>query len=300
MKMIERACPMCGSSSRARIFASEDYTESDFTEFAFASRKMPEYMHYRLNFCSECDVIYASYVPSNEWFIQAYEEAEYDSAEEAYFAARTYTRLMRRIIPRIGNLHRVLDIGTGNGAFLEELIKLGFTDVKGIEPSLSPVKAAKDHIRPLICQKPFQASDFIPDSFSLVTCFQTIEHLYDPLGFVNNVYRIIRRGGAAFFVVHNHRSLSAKALGLKSPIFDIEHLQLFSKDSIKMILQECGFVDIEVRAVFNKYPLRYWFRLMPMSPTIKKRLLAIMDDTGIGRLPVVVPAGNLAVVGSKK
>ncbi|NLK73571.1 MAG: class I SAM-dependent methyltransferase [Clostridiales bacterium] len=300
MKMKNRVCPLCDSASMATVFAVEDYKESNFTEFAFASRKFPEYMHYRLNLCSRCDVIYASYVPSQEWLINAYEKAEFDSAEEAYFAARTYADFMRFIIPRIPNLQGALDIGTGNGAFLEELLRLGFTKIQGIEPSLAPAKAAKDNIRPLILEKPFQAADFNSESFSLVTCFQTIEHLPEPLTFVKDIHRILKKEGAVFFVFHNHRSVSAKMLGLKSPIFDIEHLQLFSRDSMQLLLHESGFVDVEIRVVYNKYPLRYWIKLMPMPLTVKKKLLILIDAMGIGRVPIIMPAGNLAGIGFKK
>ncbi len=35
-----------------------------------------------------------------------------------------------------------LDIGTGDGAFLAELLRAGYTDVIGIEPSSAPIEAA--------------------------------------------------------------------------------------------------------------------------------------------------------------
>ena len=51
----------------------------------------------------------------------------------------------------------------------------------------------------------FDADDFPPGSLSLVTCFQTIEHLGDPLKFCKDVARLLRPGGALLLVGHNRR-----------------------------------------------------------------------------------------------
>ena len=68
---------------------------------------------------------------------------------------------------------------------------------------------------------------------------------------------MLKPGGALFLIGHNRRAFSAKVLGRKSPIFDIEHLQLFSPVSVRHLLERAGFSRVEVRPVFNRYPLRY-------------------------------------------
>lgn len=300
MEIINRACPICNSTTMTSIFAVENFNESALNDFAFASRKVPEYMHYQLNYCSACDVIYASPVPTSGWFINEYEKADYDSMEEANYAAETYASILRSLISVLPNQEGALDIGTGNGAFLEKLINLGFTKVEGIEPSISPINAASANIRGLIRQAVFKASDYKKDSFSLVSCFQTLEHLYEPLGLMKEVYQVLKPGGATFIIFHNLRSFSAKMLGLKSPIYDIEHLQLFSFKSMQKLMQESGFVDVKIRMVHNRYPLNYWVKLFPMSISLKRRLLAALTSTGLGKVPIIISAGNLAAIGFKK
>ncbi|MFM7207119.1 MAG: hypothetical protein ACKO4T_10680, partial [Planctomycetaceae bacterium] len=83
-----RPCPVCSSGDDSRVFAKARYDLAALDGHAFASRKLPEYMHYRLVQCPTCDLVYASPAPSAEGLARAYDEAAFDSAEEARCAAR--------------------------------------------------------------------------------------------------------------------------------------------------------------------------------------------------------------------
>ena len=99
-----------------------------------------------------------------------------------------------------------------------------------------------------------------------------------------------------FLIGHNRRAFSAKVLGRKSPIFDIEHLQLFSPVSVRHLLERAGFSRVEVRPVFNRYPLRYWARLFPFPAGSKQRILKVLQSMRMGRWVIPLPAGNLAAI----
>ena len=300
MEMISRACPLCGSSDTGRIFAEADFELDRLDSFAFASRKIPDYMHYRLIDCPTCDLLYANPLPSEEYLTEGYGEAAYDSGVEAHFAAATtYGGLLSNIAMWLPDRHGALDIGAGDGAFLECLLEHGFDGVAGVEPSRAPIAAACENVRPLIREGIFRGDDFAPVSFSLVTCFQTLEHLHDPLEMTHAVWKLLKPGGAAFFICHNRRALSARLLGRKSPIFDIEHLQLFSPRSARYLLEQAGFTNLRIMPVVNRYPLRYWLRLAPLPRKIKRLLIELLDRLGVGGMVLPIPAGNIAVVGSK-
>jgi SAM-dependent methyltransferase len=229
----------------------------------------------------------------------AYQAAEFDSGDEAGYASRTYARELRRILPRLPDLDEALDIGTGDGAFLEELLALQFSSVHGVEPSEAPIESAKAHIKPLIHSGLFQPQMFSPASFSLVTCFQTMEHVWSPLDLVRGAFGLLKPGGAVAIVIHNRHALSAKVLGMKSPIFDLEHLQLFCPSTGKRLLQEAGFRDVTVSAFWNRYPIRYWVKLLPLSDKFKRPLVRLLSESAAGMFPVAIPAGNLICVGFK-
>lgn len=295
-ELVSRPCPVCGATE-STPFAPANVDAAALNAFAFASRKLPEYMHFSLVTCPTCDLLYANPAPAPKSLEALYREAAFDATEESRLAAVTYGRQLARIARALPDRRGALDIGTGDGAFLAELLAAGFTEVAGVEPSVAPVQAARPEIRPLIRNAPFRGGDFSPQSLALVSCFQTIEHVPDPLGLARDAHALLRPGGALYLVCHNRRALLARAMGMKSPIFDIEHLQLFSPASVRGLLERAGFSRVEVRPLVNRYPVDYWARLFPLPAAVKPAALAFLRRTRLGRIPVAAPVGNLVAVG---
>jgi SAM-dependent methyltransferase len=299
MRMVRRPCPVCSSRDDSNVFAEENFDPQRLDDFAFASRKIPELMHYRLVICPVCDLLYSNPLPTIGAISKGYEDAAFDSSEEAHYAARTYGRFLTVVMKNIPGTKGALDIGTGDGAFLEELLNKGFTGVAGVELSKAPIKASKENIRPLIRNSPFNPGNFKKSSMSLISCFQTFEHLYDPLEMCRSAHQLLKDKGAFFVVSHNRKSISAKLLGMKSPIYDIEHLQIFSPRSIKYLFEKAGFSQVTVKSLFNLYPLHYWLKLLPFPKKMKVGLIRALKKTGIGYIPIPLPAGNMVIIGYK-
>ncbi len=297
--LVRRCCPLCGRHGDPRPFAEADVKATALGRFAFASRKMPEYMHWRLWECRRCDTLYADPAPDPDWLLARYREADFASGVEAGYAARTYARLLRTVLGQLDDRVGALDIGAGDGAFLAELLAVGFTEVCGIEPSAAPVAAAAPSVRPLLCQDVFRPDVFPPEHFRLVSCLQTIEHASDPLGICREAFRLLKPGGVFLLVGHNRRACSAWLLGRRSPIYDVEHLQLFSRPSLGRLLGSAGFSQASVSILWNRYPLSYWMRLAPLPAGLKRRLGALLKGLALEGLPVALPAGNLAAVAFK-
>jgi SAM-dependent methyltransferase len=291
-----RNCPVCDSDS-GQLFADARLDPSRIGEFAYASRKLPEYMHHRLMICPHCDVIYASPVPDASELESAYEAASYDSQREAAFAARTYIARMQRIFNRLPDRIGALDIGAGDGAFCGELKTCGFTDVVGIEPSSAPIASASEEVRACLRQEMFTPGLFPPAQFSLVTCFQTIEHVSNPAQLCQEAVRLLKPEGALCLVAHNRRAISCRLMGRRSPIFDIEHLQLFSPVSLRQLLENAGLRSVKVCSIWNRYPVSYWARLFPFPTVAKRAILHTLGGTGFGSIPISIPAGNMIAWG---
>jgi SAM-dependent methyltransferase len=296
-----RDCPVCAApAGAARVVREERFDAARVGGFAFASRKSPELMHWRLVECRTCGVLFASPAPPPGLLADAYRDADYDSREEARYAGATYGTLVRRLVPRLPVDGGALDVGAGDGAFLEVLQAAGFMDVAGVEPSRAALHAADPRVRALIREGIFSARDFEPGSLRLVSCLQTIEHLPDPLAVLDDAHTLLRKGGALLVVCHDRTAPVNRLLGRRSPIYDVEHLQLFDPASLRGLLQRVGFTSIDIRPFANRYPLRYWMRLAPLPAGVKGRVISALDRVGLGALALTVPVGNLAAVGWKR
>ena len=295
----DRLCPLCGSSANSRLFAEARFDPSRLDEMSFSSRKTPEGMHHRLLECTRCDLLYASPVPTLESTNSAYRDAGYSSSEEARYAAATYATLVERIETALPDLRGAVDIGAGDGAFLHRLVAAGFDRAVGFEPSDAPRAAAAADVRALIRPEPFVAGVLPDEAFTLVSCLQTIEHVLDPLGLCRDAARALAPAGAMLIVCHDRRALSARILGRRSPIFDIEHVQLFSTKSVGVLLRAAGFERVEVHPLRNRYPLRYWLQLAPFAGRLKAAVRASLQSVRLDGRPVSLGAGNVFAVAYK-
>lgn len=290
---------MCGSTDDSRIFAAARFDTASLGRFAFASRKRPEHMRLRLVCCPRCDLVYASPVPSAEVLARAYEGAAFDSAAESQFAARTYGDALEPLWATLPDLDGALDIGTGDGAFLGKLLDAGFSSVGGVEPSTEPFEAADARLADLIEHDIFRSDVRPMGSLSLVTCLQTIEHVPCPTELVRDAARLLKPGGILAIVCHDRRAAVNRLLGLRSPIVDIEHQQLFSPASVTRLLRGAGLADVSHRTIRNRYPLRYWVRLLPLPPRGGELADHVLDRRGLGDRPVSVAVGNILAWGRR-
>lgn len=292
-----RDCPVCGACAADSIpFLERRIDTNRLGAYAYASRKMPEYMSFKLVRCPECDTVYACEAPSTDAVDDAYHQAAYDSREEALDAAEAYAMALKPLLATIVDRKGVLEIGAGTGAFLMQIKNSGFADVVGVEPSLAAIGAADEKIKSNIRSGVFCVGDYAASSFSLITCFMTLEHVHDPAGLVRDCFGLLKPGGYMAVVVHDWRAWNNKLLGRYAPIIDIEHLQIFSKKSITGLFEKSGFTDIRCDRLVNKYKLEYWNRLLPVPLIVKQWIRRLLVITGLARVRLKVNAGNLILI----
>jgi SAM-dependent methyltransferase len=155
---------------------------------------------------------------------------------------------------------------------------------------------ARPEVRGLIIPEVFRDGMFGDERFRLATCFQTMEHVPDPLALARSVRVTLKPGGAFMVVVHDRRFWLNRVLGRRSPIMDIEHLQLFCPQSLTRLLRHAGYRAVEVRPVTNAYPLEYWVRLLPLPRPVKALVQWVLGP--LRKRMVRVSVGNLMGVGS--
>lgn len=293
-----RPCPICSSPSEsAVIFLESNVDETRINSFSFASRKTPEFMNHKLVRCPVCDLVYVSEPPEQAELASGYREADYDSSEEAEDAASAYLSAMRHMLETLPSRNDALEIGTGTGALLEKFHAIGFQNLVGLEPSVAAIASAPLHRQEWIRPITFEEHEFVDHSFDLICCFMTMEHVLDPKELADGVLRLLRPGGAFVTVTHDCDSRVNTVLGRRSPIIDIEHMQLFSRTSIVELLARSGFQRIGVEGFKNRYALRYWWRLLPLPRPVHRAGAALLRVSRLDRVKIALNVGNTMCVG---
>ena len=176
-----------------------------------------------------------------------------------------YARYLRECLLQLPAIDRFLEIGCGNGFFLEHALACGFDEVHGVEPSSDAVDRAPEAVRGRIINDVFRDGLFPTGHFSLVCAFQVFDHLAHPNAVLKACRQILRPGGVvALFINHDIGTWTNRLLGARSPIIDIEHIYLYNQESMTRIFCKNGFEVLRVFPVEDSYPLYYWIRMAPL------------------------------------
>jgi len=298
MKSIQ--CAICGENEKIEELYKESLNLRNITKKTFSARRTPDRMHYRFVKCLVCGLIFSNPILEQNKIIDLYKKSTFDYGTESEFLKKTYGYYL---LPLLKNAKRekikLLDIGCGNGFFLEEAKDMGVKQVYGIEPGRESVKQAPKWLQKTIKIGMLDKKSFKQNTYDIVCCFHTLDHIVDPNAFLQIIYSILKKGGKALFIVHDTSGLSVKLFGEKSPIFDIEHIYLFNKSNLAKLFKKNNFTVIKNFDVKNNYPLQYWIRMTPLPKILKNPLIAGLKKIKREQFPLSLRAGNIGIVVKK-
>lgn len=289
-------CAICRTEGNASKLYPANFDFSDFNPEMFSARRLPDRIHYRMVKCNACGLVRSDPVADAATLGELYRQSTFDYGTEVANLRRTYGRYLDRLDALGGSKGSLLEIGCGNGFFLEEAQARGYADVRGVEPGSQAVAKAAPGIRERIVCDMMRPGLFAEASFDVVCLFQVFDHLPDPIGVLAETHRVLKPGGLVLILNHNINALSARLLGERSPIIDLEHTYLYSPATLARLARDQGFSPLKTGAVLNDYTLHYLTRLVPLPSFLKLPLLALLRGTPLGRLRVSVPLGNLYLI----
>lgn len=297
---IRSKCPCCSFAvSSTSLYLSNTFEQRLLKQDSYSSRKVPEFISYQLNYCPSCDLIFAPYVPCEKDVLRSYKNSVFVSAEESLQASKTYQTILSSTFAFVDYEDLIVDVGASDGSFIQRLLESGFRHVKGVEPSSEAVGAAPLHVRPLIQIGNYRNHLSELCGARVITSFMTLEHLVDPFDAVSSFYKSLKMGGTLCLVVHNHKSLVNRILGRRSPIIDLEHMQLFSPKSVTSLLRSVGFRDLTMKSFSNSYSLAYWLRLSPLPLPLKSLIIHLLKLLKLQGVLIPLPVGNICVTAVK-
>jgi SAM-dependent methyltransferase len=290
-------CAICGPDAPAGELYPPAFEETSFNRRVFSARRLPDRLHYRMVRCGSCGLVRSDPVADQATLSRLYERSGFDYASEIPHLRRTYGRYLSLAARRASRPpQRILEVGCGNGFLLEEALAQGFHTVCGVEPSRDARALAASSIRESIVPDVMRPGLFAPGQFDLICMFQVLDHLPEPGAILDECRRVLTDGGILLCLHHNVRALSARLLGERSPIIDIEHCYLYAPHTMRLLLQKHGFETLDTGTALNTVSLRHLVHLLPLPAAIKSPLRDAAAREPIARLSVKLPLGNLYAV----
>jgi len=298
VEFIPTNCAICRTSGNSQRVYSANLDEKTFSVEVFSARRLPDRRHYQWVQCNTCELLRSDPI-LNVDLADLYEKSSFDYSSEVEGLKRAYVSVTKKAIaPRKPN-GSVLEVGGGNGFFLEAALDAGFTSAHAVEPSIEAVAASRSDIKENTIIDMMRPG-LIPDnSHDVVAMFHVMDHLPDPLDTVKTCVAALKPGGTFVVAVHNFNSWSSRLLKEKSPIVDVEHTFLYSKKTASRLFAAAGLVNVKTGSYRNLYSLAYLVHLIPLPNRLKLGILNSALSKPLQKIKVSVPLGNMWVSGQK-
>lgn len=293
------SCAICGTEGNSvELYPANFITEALNPTF-FSARRLPDRIHYRMVRCSSCGLVRSDPVADSRILAQLYAQSTFDYGDEVDNLKLTYGYYLSKLNKYGVQKGTLLEIGCGNGFFLEEVLKQGYVTVWGVEPCADAVVRADSKVRSQIICDMMRPGLFGIEQFDVICMFQVLDHIGDPAGLLAECYRVLKPGGLVLCLNHNIEAISAKLFRDRSPIVDIEHTYLYSPDTVLRLFYRGRFKVLHISPVLNIYSPYYVARLVPLPSMIKGILLKILKKQFFRQIKLAAPLGNLYLVARK-
>lgn len=227
-------CPICGSADFHNVFEVKDYTVSGEL-FPLAE-------------CSFCSLRFTQDVPDAASIGPYYKSENYISHTNTskglvnrlyHFVRKRTLAGKRKLLKNVTGLKsgKLLDIGSGTGAFLDEMNKNGW-NVAGLEPDTDARKVASD-LYGLKLQDLTALYQLPADSFDAITLWHVLEHVHDLHTTVSQLRHLLKNNGWLIIAVPNYTSVDAGIYKEYWAAYDVpRHLYHFSPASMQVLMEK--------------------------------------------------------------
>ena len=234
---INVSCPACESEN----FVSE------FQKFKFSFQR-----------CLKCQTVFMSPRATPEILSKFYSGSVlYEYWDKYIFPASREARMKHVFRPRVKKILQIckkwkispdilIEVGAAGGMFCEEAIKSkGFGRVIGIEPGKVQAESCRCKGIEVIESTLEELKNFELKA-EIVTSFETIEHVFSPLIFLQNCNKLLAENGLLVLTCPNYLGFDIATLGVKSDSLDAEHINMFNPESLQKLVEKIGFEVLEL------------------------------------------------------
>jgi 2-polyprenyl-3-methyl-5-hydroxy-6-metoxy-1,4-benzoquinol methylase len=240
------SCPVCGSGNINNVFAVTDFTVSK-KEFIITE-------------CKSCSLRFTQDVPDAASIGDYYKSENYISHTDTskglinslYKKVRNRTLgQKRKLIESITNKEtgKILDVGSGTGAFANEM-KSGGWEVTGLEPDSGAIKVAKD-LYGLELQETATLFELSAGSYDAITLWHVLEHVHQLQEYIAQLKKILADDGRLIIAVPNYTCYEEKTYKQYWAAYDVpRHLYHFSPAAMETLINKHGLRIISYKPMW--------------------------------------------------
>lgn len=209
--------------------------------------------------CSCCKLLYVGEDPATIDFDALYGEAYYRGGSDAVFVdyvgqeaarraqARRKLAVLRHLPPRVPRRGRLLDVGCAAGFFLAEAQR--FYEVQGVELSAWSSAYARERLGLPVITGTLAEARLPATHFELITLWDVIEHVPDPVPLLTEVARLLKPEGRLVLTTGDWGSAYAQSRGeqwhLMTPPW---HLSMFDRATLARAAVAAGLAVVAWRS----------------------------------------------------
>ncbi len=264
-------CNICGSKEYEVIYKSEYEKATQTDEKVLYRASGDEPLLDQLVKCKKCNLVYVNPRLKPEVILGGYSEGEdemFVSQSEAREA--TFFSALKTIEKYKKEKGKILDIGTAGGAFLAAAKKRGW-DIYGCEPNKWMAEWGEKNLGINIDLGTLFEQKYHDKSFDVVTLWDVVEHTTEPSKILAECRRILKDDGLLVINYPDWGSWIAKIMKKKWFFTLAVHLFYFTPETIKKLMNKCGFQIIKMKPHFQKLETGYlFFRMGAYSKLLSK------------------------------
>jgi SAM-dependent methyltransferase len=256
-------CPVCGHTGAQVWLRAPDRLHGRREE-------------YTLGRCPACSLVWLSNPPKPPEMYRHYTDAYHNLISAGGENSPHRWRDRKTALAPHKRSGALLDLGCSSGSFLES-VKGDPWKLYGVEMSAEGARTAEARSGAQVFVGDILNAPFPRESFDVITCFDVLEHLYEPRRVMARVGEWLKPGGIFYVLVPNVDSAEARVFGsywhgLELP----RHLFHYSPESLKFLAASAGLREVSLETRRN--------------PAVGTGLRYLSDDVfravGIRRTPV--------------
>lgn len=264
-------CPVCGQAGAREWLRAPD-------------RLHGRQECYVLVRCQVCSLVWLSNAPRLEdmsnHYTDAYHRLISGSGENS--PGRWQDRM--ETLERLKKSGTLLDLGCSSGGFIG-LLRREAWKLYGIEMSADCARRAEQRTGAHVFVGNIPDAPFLPQSFDVITCFDVLEHLYQPTQIMAKVREWLKPGGIFYVQVPNIDSVEARVFGSYWHGLEIpRHLFHYCPASLKFLGESTGLETVLLETRQNPAvgtSLRYVFDDMFRGVGVHRIPVAYRDEAGL-------------------